>query len=133
LDYALVQKSHHIIPSSIKETLLAVVEFSLNQHDVLIDCRVLGIALFHLASIESCAKIPDLQVALKNARDSIDKLERATLHHDDPKASDYQLLGQAWLLVSSLETEDDDLAIEAFDAGAEALKHALRIDPGTFI
>jgi hypothetical protein len=35
--------------------------------------------------------------------------------------------------VSSLETEDDDLAIEAFDAGAEALKHALRIDPGTFI
>jgi hypothetical protein len=33
-------------------------------------------------------------------------------------------------LLSSLETDDDDKAIEAFDAGAAALKMALTLDPG---
>jgi hypothetical protein len=38
-------------------------------------------------------------------------------------------LGQTWLLVSTLEIDDDDLAISAFDSGAIALQNALKLDP----
>jgi hypothetical protein len=37
------------------------------------------------------------------------------------------------LLISTLEVDDDDVAIAAFDAGALALQDALKLEPGISI
>ncbi|KAJ3276001.1 hypothetical protein HDV01_006171 [Terramyces sp. JEL0728] len=118
LEHALLQKSHRLVSSVVINTLKTTLKFTHHQHN-----RVTGTCLFHLASIESHTLEPDLKRALANVKKSIKLL-------DNPeKATDYQLLAQAWLLKSSLEVDDDDRAIEAFDEGAKCLQNALLIDP----
>ncbi|KAJ3254038.1 hypothetical protein HK103_007577 [Boothiomyces macroporosus] len=118
LDHALLQKSHRLDSSIVINTLKTALKLTHNQHN-----RISGTCLFHLASIESHTLEPDLKRALSNVKKSIKMLEYPE------KATDYQLLAQAWLLKSSLEVDDDDKAIEAFDEGAKCLQNALLIDP----
>ncbi|KAI8902734.1 hypothetical protein BC833DRAFT_616469 [Globomyces pollinis-pini] len=128
LEHALLQKSHHIVPNTIKFTLQNAFKFGEAAEPSTRTYRIQGTCLFHLASMESHLKDSNLQNAVKDAKNAIELLKQVT-SESDSKASDYQLLGQAWLLLSSLETEDDDAAIVAFDLGAESLQNALRIDP----
>jgi hypothetical protein len=92
LDHALVQKQHHLLPDNMKESLMAGLSFCLKDKAMLADCRTTGAILFHLASIESHQKIPDLDVALSLANDSVTYLKQVVETFDDPKASDYQLV-----------------------------------------
>ncbi|KAJ2998303.1 hypothetical protein HDV02_004617 [Globomyces sp. JEL0801] len=116
------------VPNTIKFTLQNAFKFGEAAEPSTRTYRIQGTCLFHLASMESHLKDSNLQNAVKDAKNAIELLKQVT-SESDSKASDYQLLGQAWLLLSSLETEDDDAAIVAFDLGAESLQNALRIDP----
>jgi hypothetical protein len=89
LDHALIQKHHHLVPDHIKETLMAALSFC-SKDKSLLDSRITGTILFHLASIESHKKIPCFEMALELANESILFLKQVT--EMDPKASDYQLV-----------------------------------------
>lgn len=70
----------------------------------------------------------ELASALKHAQIAVKGFQ--SLSTSDSRSEVYQLLGQAAVLWSSLETEDDDAAIEAFDIGISALQNAVKLDPG---
>lgn len=82
--------------------------------------QTLAILHFHLASIHSHSSATDvLQKALTHARLATGLLARV---------SNYKMMGQASILLSSLEPEDDD-AISAFEAAVCALKKAQEEEP----
>lgn len=130
LDHALLQKTKHLVPSVIIQTIKTSLELAPEDKSNLLACRICGTASFHLANLESHRKNPKMGNALKDVKNAISLLEKVTHELENPNLSDFQILGQSWLLLSSLEIEDDDLAIQAFDAGALALKNALSLDPG---
>merc|ERR1719354_1074027 len=89
--------------------------------------RTKGTCYFHLASMESHLEEAKITQALVDSKRSIELLRKVVTV--DPKVADLQLLGQAYLLQSSLEVDDDEMAIAAWDLGTIALQEALKIDP----
>jgi hypothetical protein len=80
--------------------------------------------------MESHREEPDLKSALDNVGTACKLLHAVVDKDEEPSVSDYQLLGQCLLLTSSLEIDDDDLAIAAYDEACEILQKGLQLDPG---
>jgi tetratricopeptide (TPR) repeat protein len=134
LDLILLLKDCRINLSSIQEYLEASFNFVDTSADSVYVQRIKGMLYFHLSSIQSQSEDIDvLSTARANARTALGLFQEITA--GEAKASDYQLvllltqLGQAAVLLSSLEFDDDDKAIEAFDIAVNALQEALRLDP----
>ncbi|KAI8916021.1 hypothetical protein EDD86DRAFT_197455 [Gorgonomyces haynaldii] len=127
LNLALAEKRNHIEPSHVIYTLKQALSFCAD-HTINDLQRLAGTVHYHIASVKSHSeKTLDLEEASSNCKSAIKYLE--TVLEGEPTSVDYQMLGQACILLSSLEMTDDDAAIEAFDKGTLALQNALHLDP----
>ena len=110
MDYALVQKSHHIgmyltanrftrytstkitqDPQAVATTFKHSLKFTKSVSQSTLLSRIKGICYFHLASIESHLSNPDLNLAMTDAKNAI-KLLQSVVDSSTPCASDYQLV-----------------------------------------
>lgn len=87
-----------------------------------------GLCLFHLASLQQETEDPLLaKQALEHAKGAIECFQH--LMALDPNAQSHQLMGEALMLQSTLEEDDEDMAVAAYDEAVVQLKQALALDP----
>ncbi|OAJ39890.1 hypothetical protein BDEG_23688 [Batrachochytrium dendrobatidis JEL423] len=93
--------------------------------------RTHAICLYHLACILQHSEVKSkLKKACDYAKQSV-VLWRAVLEVSENSllSSQHQQLGESAILWSSLEDEDDDAALTAFDEASVALQRAYELDP----
>ncbi|KAI8924777.1 hypothetical protein BC831DRAFT_463587 [Entophlyctis helioformis] len=86
---------------------------------------------FHAASVQQhSADEKVLAAALVSIKQAVELFKAAVARDgDSASAAVYQLLGESAILWSSLELDDDDAALAAFDEASVALQKAYELDP----